>query len=182
MVAISKMNLSTHWRLSMDAAHIHLILNHIPVLGAIATLGLVVLADFKKDQTLMKLSLQVMILIAVFAIPVYLSGEPAEEIVEHLPGVAESFIETHEDTAKFALVITGLLGLMGLWGLYSVRKNSAIDKKLLRGIQVVAVVNLAVMLITANLGGQIRHTEIRKANALSQPAGDSNSSESEDDD
>lgn len=166
----------------MDAAHIHLILNHIPVLGAVATLCLVVLADFKEDKAFTKLALQFMVLIGMLTLPVYFSGEPAEELIEHLPGVTETFIEEHEKFANFGFALTELVGVIGLIGLYLFRKNPESVKKYWRSIQVVALVNAVVMFATANLGGQIRHTEIRKAGAVSQPTGDTRSSEQEHDD
>jgi hypothetical protein len=166
----------------MDAAHIHLILNHIPVLGGVATLCLVALADLKKDNTLGKLSLQLMVLIAILTLPVYFSGEPAEKIVEHLPGVAESFIEKHEKFANFALGMTEILGAIGLVGLYSFRKNPNSVKSYWRSIQVIALVNVMVMFAVANMGGQIRHTEIRKADLSTQSRDGTQSTTSEDND
>ncbi|MGE5085186.1 MAG: hypothetical protein ACM3MG_02735 [Bacillota bacterium] len=166
----------------MDAAHIHLMLNHIPVLGGVATLCLVALADLKEDKTLGKLSLQLMVLIAILTLPVYFTGEPAEKIIEHLPGVAESFIEEHEKFANFALGLTELLGIIGLVGLYSFRKNPNSIKQYWRSIQIIALVNVMIMVAVANLGGQIRHTEIRKADSASQAPGGIQSPTSEHDD
>lgn len=136
-------------------------LNHIPVLGAVATLCLVVLADFKNDKAITKLALQFTVLIAILTLPAYFSGESAEEVVEHLPGVTDSFIEKHEQFAKFALGLTELVGIIGAVGLYWFRKNPGLATKYWRSIQIVALINAIVMLMTANLGGQIRHTEIR---------------------
>lgn len=42
----------------MNAAHLHLILNHIPVLGGLATLTLMGLAAFKENEAIAKLALQ----------------------------------------------------------------------------------------------------------------------------
>jgi hypothetical protein len=53
-----------------------------------------------KSEELKKMSLWVFVLVALVALPVYLTGEPAEEVVEHLPGVAESFIESYEEMTQ----------------------------------------------------------------------------------
>lgn len=166
----------------MDAAHIHLMLNHVPVLGGVATFCLVVIADFKKDHAFTKLALQLMVLIAILTLPVYFTGEPAEEIVEHLPGVAESFIEEHEKFANLALGTTELLGLIGIVGLYWLKKSPDLVKQYWRSVQFIALANVIVMIIVANLGGQIRHTEIRKVVAGSQTPSNDNSSTSKHDD
>jgi hypothetical protein len=37
------------------------------------------------------------VLTALLALPVYFTGEPAEKVVERLPGVTEPLIEEHEN-------------------------------------------------------------------------------------
>ena len=74
----------------MNPAHWHLTLNHIPVLGMAFGLPLVSLALLRKSEELKRISLGFLIVIALLAIPVYLTGEPAEELVENLPGVSKS--------------------------------------------------------------------------------------------
>jgi hypothetical protein len=58
-------------------------------------------------------SLGVFVFTALLALPVYFIGEPAEEVVEHLPGVAKSLIEKHENAALFALLMAGGAGRDG---------------------------------------------------------------------
>lgn len=166
----------------MDAAHIHLMLNHVPVLGAFATLGLIILADFKDDAAFTRLALQFMVLMGILTLPVYFSGEPAEELIEHLPGVAESFIEEHERFAKFGLALTELVAVIGAVGLYTIRKKPDSIKSYWRSIEVVAFANVLLMIATANLGGKIRHTEIRKAGVSSQQPNETQPSGSDSDD
>ena len=84
----------------MNPAHLHLMLNHIPVLGMAFGLALVSLALLRKSEELKRISLGFLIVIALLAIPAYLTGEPAEELVENLPGVSKSSIEQHEEAAR----------------------------------------------------------------------------------
>lgn len=152
----------------MNLAHLHLMLNHIPVLGGVGTIALLTLAAFKENDALTKLTLQFMVLIGILALPVYFTGEPAEEIIEHLPGVTEAFISNHEKFALFSLISTELLAVIGLVGLYSFRKNPKTIMEYWRSIGVVAIVNASLMFATANYGGEIRHTEIRKSGSADQ--------------
>jgi hypothetical protein len=64
-------------------------LNHIPVLGIAFGLALVSLALLRKSEELKRISLGFLIVIALLASPAYLTGEPAEELVENLPGVSK---------------------------------------------------------------------------------------------
>ena len=72
----------------MNPSHLHLMLNHIPVVGMPFGLALVSLAFLRKSEELKRISLGFITIIALLAIPVYLTGEPAEELVENLPGTA----------------------------------------------------------------------------------------------
>ena len=101
----------------MNPAHLHLILNHVPVVGTLFGLALLGWGLLRKSEELTKTSLGILIIIALLAIPVYLTGEPAEEIVEHLPGVNEASIEQHEEAALVAFVgilIVGAAALVSL--------------------------------------------------------------------
>ncbi len=100
--------------------------------------------------------------IALLAIPTFLTGEPAEKLVEHLPGVAESLIENHEEAAQISLVLVLLAGALG--GIKLLVRWEGINRVTSIGFGIALVVSAISLGYTANLGGEIRHTEIR-ANA-----------------
>ncbi len=145
----------------MNWAHVHLLLNHIPVLGGIASMGLVLLAVRKNDKSITLLCFRFMILVGVLSLPVYFTGEPAEKVIEHLPGFSESLVENHEDLALYSLFTTEFLALIGIYGLFKFKKNSQVTRNFWMITILVALVNMGLMLVTANYGGKIRHTEIR---------------------
>jgi hypothetical protein len=94
----------------MNWAHAHLLLNHIPVIGMAIAVPLLSFALVKKWEELKKASLALFVGLALVAIPTYLTGAPAESVVEGLPGVSEAIIEQHEEAALIALVALELLG------------------------------------------------------------------------
>lgn len=104
-----------------------------------------------------------MVLIGILSLPTYFSGEPAEEVIEHLPGVTEAFISRHETFALYSLICTELLALIGVIGLISLRKSPTKIMEYWNSIAVIALVNACLMMATANYGGEIRHTEISRA-------------------
>lgn len=150
----------------MNYAHIHLLLNHLPILGTIFGLLLLAWATLRKSDELRCVSLGVFVVTAALAIPAYLTGEPAEEVVEHLPGVAESIIEQHENAALFALLGAALTGLVALVGLVFARRAAHLSGAVLAAVAVLAVGTSGLMGWTGNLGGQIRHTEIRSGASM----------------
>ena len=76
----------------MNWAHVHLMLNHIPVVGIGFAILLLAVAVVRRSHELTNVALVFVILVSLWAIPAYLTGEPAEEVVEDLPGVSEELI------------------------------------------------------------------------------------------
>lgn len=145
----------------MNAAHLHLMINHIPVLGALAVLALLILSAFKNNRDIYQLTLVAAILVGVLTIPVFLSGEPAEDIVEKLPLVGKSLIEEHEDFSKFGLISTEIVAALALVATVLYFKSNRFSKRLLILAIFVALINSGFMVYTAYLGGRIVHAEIR---------------------
>lgn len=89
----------------MSGAHFHLILNHVPIVGlAIATI-ILAYGHFRREQSVISLALGLIVFLSLATIPVYLSGEPAEETIENLAGVSEELIDAHEEFAEVAFVL-----------------------------------------------------------------------------
>jgi uncharacterized membrane protein len=145
----------------MNPAHIHLVLNHIPLFGALAAAVLFVVALLRRQQGLARGGLVVAVLTAIVGLVVYLTGEPAEELVENLPGVSEAVLESHEEIALVATVVLGVYGLLALGGLVAFRHG--VTMRVTRILMVLSLVPLAAIAYTAYLGGQVRHSEIRSA-------------------
>jgi uncharacterized protein YacL len=145
----------------MNGAHFHLMINHAPVFGAVAVVGLAVWTKIKRGPALEQLNFIVMTLVGLVSIPAYLTGEPAEKVVEHLPDVTEALIERHEDFAMYGLILGIIIGVLGLIGLYLNYKDKRAFDILWKAEIVIGIIFMAMMFFVSNLGGQIRHTEIR---------------------
>ncbi|HET6769113.1 MAG TPA: hypothetical protein VFH08_17000 [Chitinophagaceae bacterium] len=149
----------------MNASQIHLALNHVPLFFSIAG-GLILLYGFiRKQDQIKSLSLYFMIIAALFTIPVYLTGEGTEEAVENLPGISEGLIETHEEMAKIGLIIILIAGAVALVTVL-IKRTASLSRPFLMLCVVLAFASFGVMVQTAHLGGQIRHSEIRNGNVV----------------
>lgn len=149
----------------MNLAHIHLILNHIPVVGIPIAMVFLAYGLCQKNAPAQRFALLVLIGLAAVVLPVYFTGEPAEKVIEHLPGVAESFIESHEDAAMFSLILTILSGVsacVALWFQGDPKKSRMLNLSVM-GTACLSVLSLV---YTANLGGKVRHTELRSGSAI----------------
>jgi hypothetical protein len=152
----------------MSPVHIHLMLNHIPVIGMILALLLFAVAAFRKSVELIRVVLALFVLLALVCIPVYLTGEPSEEIVEDMPGVSHDFIEEHEEAAAFALASIEVLGVASIAGLILFR-SAMFPQWFVIVILVLSIGCAVAMGRTGNLGGQIRHSEIRSGASPAEP-------------
>lgn len=154
----------------MQPAHIHLLLNHAPLFALIGALVLIVGALLRKSDAVIRAGMLIAIAGALVTIPAYLSGEGAEESVEHLQGVNEQAMEQHEDAAMFALISASVAGAVALTGLVVGRGNQRRLRQFAVATVVVAAWGISVAARVNNLGGEIRHPEISQPmNASGQP-------------
>ncbi len=156
----------------MNNAHWHLLLNHIPVLGVWFALAAMLIGLVFRNVVMMRSSWVLLVVCALMTIPVYLTGDPAEEMVERLPGVSEQILDQHEDLGKPALISMLILGALALGSLAISWRNEKWVRPL--AIPTIALTLLCGGLIvyTAYLGGQVRHSEIRSGTSINAPPKD----------
>ena len=144
----------------MTPAHVHLMLNHIPILGPMLVLVLLAWAIGRRDWSAARLALMFTIFIGVVSIPVYLSGEPAEHALEDLRTLPEATVESHEEAAVWAFAGLEALALFAAAVLWKGRNGQVPSRTLLMAFAVVTLVVTVATVRTAYLGGQITHTEL----------------------
>ena len=145
----------------MNAAHIHLMVNHLPLIGLLLGLILVFVSLFVASDVLKKVSLLVVFCTALTAVPAYLTGEDAEDVVENNPQVQEALIEDHEESAELSLVLMLLTGATSGIAWFLGRGS---PRRLQLGSYASLVVGALAFVsvsLTANSGGKISHPEIR---------------------
>jgi uncharacterized membrane protein len=161
----------------MNPAHLHLMLNHVPVLAVPFGLAVLGWAMFRPRPEFARLALIVFVFSALATIPTYLSGEPAEDAIEGVAGAIEPWVEPHEEAALVSLVLGEALGVLAIAGLWSARRAVLPSRPMMTASLVLALVTAGSLAYTANLGGLIRHTEIRSGAPLPGAAGSSSGGE-----
>jgi hypothetical protein len=145
----------------MNWAHVHLMINHFPVVGVFGAGALLVYSLARKSEEIKRVSFGLFVLLALITLAVFFTGQAAQDTVKKLPGVTEASIDRHEEMAEYALVFIETLGLAALAGLLFLRATGAVPKWIVVIVLLLSLVAAAVVGVTANLGGRIRHTEIR---------------------
>ncbi len=155
----------------MDATHLHLLLNHFPIIGSLLGVGVMAYGYLTSSEQVKKTALWTWAFMAAIAIPVFLTGEPAEESVEGIASVSEGLIEEHEDAATIAIWLMEALGLLSLVTLVMGGRKATLSKPLVLVATVLSLATFGVMARTGYLGGQIRHSEIRSGVAAAGEQG-----------
>ena len=151
----------------MNAAHLHIILVHLPVvLVPTATIVLIV-GLLRKQGSIASVALSLFMAASLFAIPAFLIGEDAEEMIEHLPGISEDTIGEHAEAADIAFWLTLAVGAAALCGLALGRRAPRLTQVTLKVLVAGGALTSTSLAYTAYEGGKIRHPE---AYEISPPA------------
>ena len=155
----------------MNAPHIHLLVNHLPIFATLLALPVAVYGVFSiSTPQVLRVTARLLIIAAV-ATPVAMrSGEDAEEIVEPLEHVEPTQIHTHSEHANnVAPVILGV-GVLAILAVVFDRRSSARRRRTWQLVLLIAAsVTSAGLLRTGLSGGQINHREIREGFDPSAP-------------
>lgn len=145
----------------LNTTHLHLLLNHVPTVGTVIGLGLFLLSFVRRNEHLRHASLEVFFLIALATLPAYLTGMAAQEAIRGRPDVSAAAIAAHHDGALLAFIfmeITGFVAWLALWQFRRLGRPAGWTSP---AIVLLAGVTLTLMASTANVGGEIRHPEIK---------------------
>jgi len=145
----------------MNYAHLHLLLNHFPIISTIIGMSLLLLSFVGDNRDLRRSGLIIFAAGALVAIPTFLSGFGARIMLSRDPSVPTSLLERHEAAAMLALWFmetTGALALVALWRSHRTTRPA---RWYVPTVVVFALLTLGLMSRTGETGGDIRHPEIR---------------------
>ena len=145
----------------MNLTHVHLLLNHVPTVGMIVVLGVFIVAILSKSEDLKRASLGLFFFIALLAIVVFATGTAAELALSKNPDVPTPTIEAHETAAFIALGFMELTGGLAWLGLWQHRRMSRLPQATVMSVLIAGLITFGLMARAANIGGDIRHPEIR---------------------
>jgi hypothetical protein len=145
---------------TINIAHLHLLLNHVPTVGTVVALGLLILAFIRRNEGLKLVGLEVLFAVALLTLPAYMTGVGGYDKIRHLPGVSEPAIRLHQDVALYGFTWLEFAGFIGWVALWQARRHGRAMKGLVPVVTALTAVALVVMAQAANLGGDIRHPEL----------------------
>ncbi len=150
----------------MNDAHLHMVVNHFPIIGTILGLGILVSGMILKNNSVKNTAYFLFIIATVFTVFSMTTGEGAEEIVEDMPNIGHEIIHNHEELAEKFAIILYLLGVISIIGLITNIKKHPKAGFFSYAIAVIALVAVFFSTKVGTSGGEIRHTEIRTEKAF----------------
>jgi hypothetical protein len=151
----------------MTLAHLHLILNHVPTVGSVIALALLVMSLVRRNEGMKRLSLELFCVIGLLTIVSYVAGLGTQPKLVEM-GLDIAPIQRHHDAAfqgSVFLLLTGFSSWLGLW----MSRRGVVSKLNVPAVLVFGVIAVALMARAANLGGEIRHPEILLVEGLEPP-------------
>jgi uncharacterized membrane protein len=151
----------------MNDAHLHMVVNHFPIIGTIFGIGILITGLLLKNNSVINTAYYLFIIAAIFGILSMSTGEGAEEIVEDFPEIGKTIIHEHEEFAEKLAIILDFMGGLSLLALFlNFKKNSKVKivSLIILGL---GIVSLFLIQKVGTSGGAIRHTEIRENSTVS---------------
>jgi hypothetical protein len=148
----------------MNAAELHLAINHLPLAGTIFGVIILLVSLFVHSDGVRLTGLALLIASGIFSIPTVSTGEDAEEIVEHM-GLGEEvhdYIHEHEEIAEGARTVSLIVALLAAVAFYFTYTKRAPGKLFAILTLAGGIGSLVYLGNAAHTGGEIRHTEIRE--------------------
>lgn len=146
--------------MNFNWAHIHLLSNHIPILGVLFGTILLIAGMIIGGENLKRAALWTFVVSSFLTILVYFSGTYGMEMVEALPNVSQEVVHTHMEFAEKTSIVIWILGAVSLV-IMLLRRTAALKTSWLIAPLLLGIVGSGMAAWTGELGGQVRHTEIR---------------------
>ena len=147
----------------MNPAHLHLLINHFPIIGSLIGGFVLGYGIWSKSIQTKIAAYYVLLASTAGAVIAYLTGEGAEEIIENIQGISKEMLDQHEDFSLISLVVIIILGIFSIIGLFLTIRKSTLSNTVAVITLLTSLVSFGLIARTGYLGGQIRHTEINSA-------------------
>lgn len=152
----------------MTLSHLHLLTNHLPIIGFAFGFLLLAWALLKKSEDITMAAYAVLVISGVGGVVTFFTGEEAEEAVEHLPGISHDLIHEHEEAGELAYFIILAVTILSVIALVlNKRKNkwrSAVNRLAL----LLALAGTLASVHAGYHGGLIRHSPQTATNSTSE--------------
>jgi hypothetical protein len=148
----------------MNFDHLHLLLNHVPIIGFAIGLALLVASFAGSNADLRRSALIIFAVVSLLTIPTFVSGVAADRTIANEAGVSEALVERHEGAAMLGLWFVMATGGAAMTALWRFRRTAAGPPRAdIVAVLLLATIGTGLMARTGNTGGDIRHPQLGAA-------------------
>lgn len=145
----------------MSAAHLHLLVVHLPVVGCLSALVLLAIGEWRRSELVFQIACGFLLGCTVSAAAAYYSGPEAYEQLETVLAAEKTLIEDHAVLGRAAFVGMVIVGVVALQALLQFLQDEKPARWLRWLLLALTLAMCALFAWTAHLGGLIRHVELR---------------------
>ena len=145
----------------MNAAHIHLMVVHLPVVLCPLVLVLLAWGQLRHNDVYLRQGYIILILCAAAGVVAFYSGPSAFELLQEKLVAERDLVEDHAAIARAAFIVTLVGGVLALQALLQFAQEEPPARWLRTTILMTTLLACYLMAWSAHLGGQIRHPEVR---------------------
>jgi uncharacterized membrane protein len=150
--------------------HLHIVLNHFPLIGSVFVLGLLIASAYMKNDDMRRVSLILFVVLGLLAIPTYITGAAAGWAYQGRPDMSVQILDAHRDAALMAFVFIGLTGLVSWLVLWRERRYGRASTAGFYAVLALGIVALLTIVEAGSLGGTVLRPELREG-AMAEPIG-----------
>jgi hypothetical protein len=149
-----------------NGAQFHMLVNHLPVIGFLGMVLALAVAMKIQSIDIKRFVLLATVIVGASALAPYWTGEPAEEVIENLPGVSKDLIHEHEELAEKATILSVITAVAAGLAFFLQRRRPESFRISIPGVLLLSLLTAGVMGAAAHEGGKIRHPEINPASGI----------------
>jgi hypothetical protein len=143
----------------ITAAHLHVLVNHIPIVGLPIILLLLAWGLARREDAVVRAALIGTVLLAAGTWFTDYTGDGAKDDIRHLPWANKAVITAHEDAGDQAELVAIATGVVALATLVLARGGRPLRRPLLFVVLAMLVGSSALVALAGWRGGKIRHDE-----------------------
>lgn len=144
----------------LTGVHLHLLVNHAPIFGAVFALALFLASYLWAPDVLRRTALVFLIFTGLAGAASDLTGEPAVHAVRGLPGIKRDVTHEHEEMGEKSFIVASIVGVLAIGLLVRARSAPVSSGAAATGL-IASLIVSGMMAYTGLLGGRVRHTEVR---------------------
>lgn len=145
----------------MSDTHIHLLINHFPIILPVIGFCVLITGLFVKKEQVIITSLALFVFAGIITIPAVETGRNSERETKEITEIKKDDIKNHENIAEAAFISIEVLAGLSLINLILYYLNNKYRKYIAYSVLICSIAVIILMFNTGESGGLIRHTELR---------------------